>query len=410
MLNNHFPSRCRIILPRIIRRLQCLLRNRTFLLPISSMLQGGERLIPADQYSRLICKPLRPSIPVASGPHVKFLLEYKKKGTKIFDPGIFERTEYYMNALECIEYTGEYFSARSANQIRNVAKAFIDSFVKRNKIGFPHGHNGHSPIGSSVLVRPIKHSSCYEIVDGNHRIAAAFAKGCNTMRVKSVGVPTLTPAQKALMDVLWQEGRTELYQPINLPEVQNWTLVRHCKDRLNKILLFLKHLELSTNHNYIDLGCSYGWFVLQMLKQGYSALGVERDPFAINIGKMIYGIDLKYFERSSLIKFFKLNNKSFDIVSCFSVLHHFVLHKDVMSPVDLIYYLDKITKKVLFLETGQNHEFWFKNCLSEWSPKFISNWIHKHTTFKTVVNLGPDSDSVGKFSGNFGRSLFACIR
>ena len=47
--------------------------------------------------------------------------------------------------------------------------------------------------------------------------------------------------------------------------------------------------------------------------------------------------------------------------------------------------------------------------LPGWNPDFIERWLRENTTFDEIVRLGTDEDVV-TFPGNYGRTLFACIR
>ena len=98
------------------------------------------------------------------------------------------------------------------------------------------------------------------------------------------------------------------------------------------------------------------------------------------------------------------------MVSCFSLLHHFVLGRGSASAEELAGLLDATTAKVLFLDTGQEHEEWFRTTLAGWSAGHVERWLAANTTFREIVRLGPDEDAVGRYAGNYGRMLFACVR
>ncbi len=88
-----------------------------------------------------------------------------------------------------------------------------------------------------------------------------------------------TPLQDLLGGMSWTEGRREVYQPITAPELASeWPLVRNCEDRLGMIRTYLEAAGIGEGSSYLDVGACYGWFVRQMLDQGYDAHGVELDP------------------------------------------------------------------------------------------------------------------------------------
>jgi len=158
---------------------------------------------------------------------------------------------------------------------------------------------------------------------------------------------------------------------------------------------------------YLDVGSSYGWFVAQMEKAGFRSFGIERDPIAIEIGKVSYSIDPSRIYQDECGLFFASHNNCYDVVSCFSVLHHFVLNKGTVSATEFIGLVDRVTKRTLFLDTGQNDESWFKDSLKEWDIDFIEKWILSHTSFTRAYRLGFDQDRVPPFESNYRRMLFA---
>ncbi|MDP7195770.1 MAG: hypothetical protein QF864_06215, partial [SAR202 cluster bacterium] len=90
--------------------------------------------------------------------------------------------------------------------------------------------------------------------------------------------------------------------------------------------------------------------------------------------------------------------------------HHFVMGYIDHSHITLIHLLDKITKKVLFLDTGQAHEKQYAGKLEDWTNEYIIDLIKNNTGFKDVIPLGSDSDNMENQQQNNTRTLFACIK
>jgi len=65
---------------------------------------------------------------------------------------------------------------------------------------------------------------------------------------------------------------------------------------------------------------------------------------------------------------------------------------------------------VLFLDTGEGHEAWFRESLAGWDADRVAAFLKQHGTFDEVVDLGPDADAVPPYESNYGRHLFACVR
>lgn len=377
------------------------------IIPIKTILRSGEANIPSSKYSRLISEPLRASQRAIEGPHVEFLLQYLAEGDTIFEDNRFQKTRYYQNAAQCISFIGYYFPyIRKREDIILAAQNFIAAFKgQRPERHRPEwGHNGPNDL---IVVRPINDSECFELVDGNHRLASCFVKGKTSIRVKVLPENVTTPAQEMLKNVLWQNNRLELYQPVELPEVQRWRLVRKCIDRYTMMINFLNENNIKSS-SYLDVGSSYGWFVKSFLEGGFLATGVERDSFAINIGVSVYGVSRQKFIRSDICDFLQSCPHTYEVTSCFSVAHHFAMGNGPVSAEWLIRQLDRITGKILFFDTGQSHEEWFKQALPSWDDDFVERLLRENSNFHSIYRLGRDADGNDAFSGNFGRTLFAC--
>jgi hypothetical protein len=102
--------------------------------------------------------------------------------------------------------------------------------------------------------------------------------------------------------------------------------------------------------------------------------------------------------------------RKLDVVLFLSVLHYFPLKRAAGAPEEMLKKVDAITGSVLFFDTGQSHEEWWRNSLPEWNDDFIIRFIKQNTSFTHVLPLGRDSDNVGPYSDNYARTLFACIR
>jgi 2-polyprenyl-3-methyl-5-hydroxy-6-metoxy-1,4-benzoquinol methylase len=376
-------------------------------LPLSKLLMGGEHRRTAANYARLTGDLLRPSTPVERSPHAEFLREYREFGEDLLRPERFALTRYWRNAHKCIELLGQYFSATAIDGVLERATAF--AHASRNGQATFCSADGTAS-GMPVRVSRIRYSDCFEVVDGNHRLALASARGAESYPCAILPVdPAVTPIQQMVMDSSWTNEQCLLYQPLDLPEVESWTTIRRCTDRMALIEAFLERHGPSTG-SYLDIGCSYGWFVNRMAKRGYDAVGVDRDVSAMAVGRLVYGLDPPALMTDDLANFLDRSNRQYDIVSCFSVLHHYALGKGQMPATEFIRKLDSMTGRVLFLDTGESHERWFKDSLKEWNPEFIARWLRENTTFESVLMLGTDQDGRGRYQGQYGRHLFACYR
>lgn len=385
-------------------------RLRTRDVPISHFLMGDENGIPASTWARIVEETLRPSIRVVDGPQTELLTKYQQIGDKVFEPEVFSQLQYFKNAQQSIDIIGFYFEAKQECDIVSVARRVIDTFQGHSNHAWQRGQSSSQ---DPIRVRPIRFSSFYQVIDGHHRLAMAHARGERIAKVVVSDDAVLTPLQDLLLTVLWLNRRKELYQPIDSPELaESWTLVRKCSDRFEKIHGFLQAKgwlppNLAT---YVDLGSSYGWFVHQMWKLGFDSHGVERDPIAASVGPIVYQTPKDCIIRSDITRFLRETSERFDVVSFFSVLHHFAMGAGHMSAEEVIKLADKLTGRILFFDTGQAHEIWHREKLPDWTADFVEQWLREHTTFRVIEKLGPDEDAVPPFAQSYGRMLFACYR
>lgn len=401
----------RLLVQPIVRAVEAeKTKPRRILVPIDKLLLGGDCGLPGAYYARLVNDPLRTSRPVSAWPHTALLRQHAELGDRIFDPAHLRQTPYYRNARQAIDYTGRYFSARTDAAVAQVARDFVARY-QGEQIP-PKGPPGvHSSLASSAItVRPLFASDFYEVVDGHHRAAIAYLRGEKTLSADCIYFPRKTALMEMVSDVLWQQGRIELYQPLEQPEFARWAVVRQCQDRFNLMRRHLETMGLAAPADYRDLGASYGWFVAAMSRQGFTARGIEMDPFAIRVGEVAYGLAAGQVERGELSAWLQTVSRPIEIVSCFSVLHHFLMGNGPVPAEEFIRLIDRATGRVLFIDTGEEHEAWFSRALAGWNAEKIARWLKEHTRFQTVTPLGRDQDNRPPYADNYGRMLFACSR
>ncbi|MCU0518072.1 MAG: class I SAM-dependent methyltransferase [Oscillatoria sp. Prado101] len=385
--------------------------------PFDRLLCGGEDWLSAAQYARHTGNCRRPSTPFSQSPHVKLLEQYQQIGDEIFRPDVFQKTAYFANAVECMRVTGHYFSCTRPEQVEQVARRFVSRLrneAPRDSTPLPSAYSAYfSSTSSQVCVHPIQHSNCYEVMDGNHRLALAYVRGEKTYPVRPVPPAVLTPLQERLLEVGWLRGEFMLYQPISSPELgKKWVLMRRCSDRFEMMQRFLETHNLMPPQcrTYLDVPCGYGWFVRAFSQLGFDARGVDVDWACIEAGKVAYGLAPAQLIRSEAVHFLQSHPGRYDVTSCLSLLHRFFFGEESVSAEEMLRLLDEITGSVLFLDMGQGHEAPFRDSLAGWDADRIEEWLREKTSFTKICRLGTDSDSVPPFADRYGRTLFACLR
>jgi hypothetical protein len=369
--------------------------------PVDALLLGAQnaRNFTAEQFAAQTDDLMWTSTRVADGPHAELLRQADRMDGGLSDEEILA-SPYGRMALTCIREQGHYFSATDPAGIVTIARSFL--------AGETAG-DGTRP----VLVAPIRGSDCYQVLDGHHRVARAAVEGRHTIDVAVKRLPVTTPLQSLLLRMSWLGGDRQLYQPLDAPELrQSWPVVRRCTDRLAKMVTFLdgRGLLPPSTTSYLDIASCYGWFVAEMTKLGYRAQGMERDPLGPVVGRAAYGVDPGSIEVGDCESLLEQAGQQWDVVSCFSLLHHFVLGRGAISHGELLRRIDGVTGRVLFLDTGQEHEEWFRDSLAGWDTEKVRRTLIENTTFDEIVDLGPDEDAVPPHERNYGRHLFACIR
>ncbi len=374
--------------------------------PVSRVLLGGQNDLTAAEYAAAAGDLLWSSRPVADGPHAD-LLRQARQGT--LDDVTILTSPYAEMARTCIRLSGHYFGADDDEGIVRVARDFLAWALEgRQPTPFPGRSNPDAP----VLLTPIQNSDCLQLVDGHHRMAARCLAGDLLVPARVRRLPVSTPLQDLLDRMSWIGGRRELYQPVDAPELElSWTTVRRCRDRLDRMEKLLADIGVSApGSTYLDVASAYGWFVNGMSRLGFSSVGVERDPLAAQLGPAVYGIEPQQVVTADAVDFLRSAEQEWDVVSCFSLLHHFVLGRGAVDELALLRLLDRVTGRVLFLDTGQAHEEWFQRSLREWDREHILEFLERYGTFDRVIDLGPDHDAVPPYEKNYARTLFACVR
>lgn len=375
---------------------------------LKKLLMGNQAGMLAKDFATATGDMMWTSTTVHAGPHLGLLQLAEDQGSRVFDLPTFANTEYGRLANNCIRLKGRFFGDATIEAVSLSSRAFVESVLAESS-GFP-SRQSSSP-GDSVTVRPIENSDCYQVLNGHHRLARAAFLGLEDYPVSVRGAPITTALQDYLGSMTWLGGTREIYQPLPSPELASqWPLVRQCVDRLDRMRLLIDMLNIDNNSTYLDVGACYGWFVNAFQQLGFNAHGVEIDPLAPRLAHAAYGLEPGRLVTDDAVDYLRDTKNTWDIVSCFSVLHHFILGRGNSKPEDFVRQLDRATGRVLFLDTGQENEEWFAKSLQGWTPDRIRLFLLDNSTFSKVIDLGPDSDDAIPFQHNYRRHLFACIR
>ncbi len=399
---------------RALRQLQFLLRDKIggghrAIVPRHTLLLGGWNGMSGFDFALRSSKLLDPSTRLEDSFYDELLSSYDEMGEAALEEDHIRSSGYFQRIHMAATLSGHYRGVDDVPGLVQVTREYLDRYR-----GLPVKYRpGRSRLGTLPRVRRIVGSDYYSVLDGHHRLAIEMHKGAQELEVVVAPGSTSTYLQKLLLDMSWLDGSRRLYQPVDFPEVKDWPLMRKCHDRLGFMTAYLDRTGMATpgaDLSYLDVGSCYGWFVSEMGKRGFAARGLEMDPLALELGPLVYGIDAAQITVGDCVALLGDQDQTADIVSCFSVLHHFVMGRGTSSAKELMRLLAARTGRVLFLDTGQAHESWFRWTLPEWDPAYIASWIKVNSDFSRVEAIGVDTDGTGAFSGKFGRTLFACSR
>jgi 2-polyprenyl-3-methyl-5-hydroxy-6-metoxy-1,4-benzoquinol methylase len=384
-------------------RLRLLSRSSPAIVPLDRLLIGHQGGYPLERWVRRTGEWSRVSCALADSPYVTFLQEADEE--KVRDDGWLMSTAYFHMAERCLSETGHF---KGAVDGRGIVGRMREYYAMHSSAGVaPDGRGGRARPGAPIRIWRIEHADCFEIIDGHHRLASAYVRGEHASAA-TVHSAKLTYLQKLLLDVNQASGM-ELYQPLPALEVESWGVVRGCEDRLAMMNRFLEG-QGRTSGTVLDLACSYGWFVKRFKDAGYTARGIDRDPNALHVGTCVFALGGEELRPARIETILSDTRERYDIVLFLSILHHYALGQE-RAPLEFILgRLDSVTRGVLFLDTGEGHEAWYRETLAEWTPEHIRSVILQHTSFTSVVALGTDGDSREPYADNYGRTLFACTR
>jgi SAM-dependent methyltransferase len=384
-------------------------------IPLERTLLGGQAGFEARHWAQIVGRADEHPLALPESPHVRFLERWRTEGEALLKPAVFAETPYARNAMEVVRHGGAYFGARTMEGVIEHARRFA-ALHDRVKSGNPEpldlpGGVGHSSRDSLPTVHPTWTPTTFLLADGHHRLAIAWVLGRKSHPAILLE-PIPTELQLLASRVAQTSGRRELYQPIPGVEFDAaWPLVRNCADRFAMMRKFLEERRIApAGLTMADFSCSYGWFVSEFAKAGFDARGFDIDPVALRIGRIAYGLDPARLERGDSIAILNAGGRKYDVVLFLSILHHFAVKQGMGTPEEILRRVDAATGRVLFLDSGEGHEVWMRKHIPAWNPEYVADLIRKNTTFKEVVPLGVDRDDAGAFAGNYGRTLFACVR
>ena len=385
--------------------------KKSIKIPLDKVIMGSQDLYPSEVWTALSGTFDLISVPICDSPHAQFLRNIDENTTNLSQGDALKQTAYFKFIQNCISVSGEYMGCSKEAEIFQWMREFYALFLHQAGKGEePKFKNefGHSKKKTAIVVAKLKKSDCFEILDGHHRAAIACVLGKKEIEVV-VAKKKFSALQTLLMQVNQVHKKPELYQPVNRIEVKSWHALRRCDDRFEMATRYFKENNIQLN-SMVDLACSYGYFPTAFKKQGVRVLGVDRDPKALLIAKLVNQLNEDELLHDRIENFLATTQEKYDLTVFLSILHHYALGREPGEAVKILQQVAAITNKAMLFDTGQNHEKWFRRTLKKWDDTYIIDFIKSNTDFNEVIVLGKDRDNVSHYADNYARTLFLCLK
>jgi hypothetical protein len=146
------------------------------------------------------------------------------------------------------------------------------------------------------------------------------------------------------------------YQPISVGKTRSKQATRECEDRWSMIRRTIVDFDAK---NLLDLGCAEGFFVRKAGEMGVFSIGIDRDYNRLGLiesARMIDKSEYSGFVLSSIDPTLMQRLPQFDVVLCFSVMHHIIRQNSYEHGLEMLRLMRGVTRKAFLFDMGQTNE------------------------------------------------------
>lgn len=215
------------------------------------------------------------------------------------------------------------------------------------------GYNG------SVVTIKFREDGSFKVYDGQHRIAVMKYLGINADVNVQAGYDT-NDWDFPLVDVLLKTDRVgrQTYQPVYDRRITAAQFGCDRNDSYSRLDYLLTRLVGTT---VLDIGCSEGYFAMELAKRGYKVVAIDADKNKAAITRylsIINNIDIDV-QNVWMSDYFSQNpDAKFDNILMFSVFHNTVATMgEEKAYADLALLADK-THRLFFEYPNTNERYW----------------------------------------------------
>lgn len=235
--------------------------------------QCGEQL---EQWVARTGDHSRVSKLLADSPYVAFLKDIESEPLLLNDTDFLSRHAYFSMGMIAIQQKGNYFNACDADGMFAQMRHFYNLFdsAKRSVPYFASdGCVSRTRPDEPVWAYKIADSTVFELEDGHHRTAVAFAQGKTDIDVLIVGEKP-SYLQRLVRESNGSED-CELAEPLNLPDVSGWKIDDFTQQYWAAIHKFdEEHRWLSDAKDVLCVSAGYGLACRNWLSYPVNVTGV----------------------------------------------------------------------------------------------------------------------------------------
>jgi SAM-dependent methyltransferase/thymidine kinase len=168
-------------------------------------------------------------------------------------------------------------------------------------------------------------------------------------------------------------GEKTLYQPVELREFANWTVLRPDSEQRLEIMIRvlgdagLLDYRTWSKRTYVDVGCNTGFFCNALATRGFHVEGVDVVADDVEVAKILGSFfrrqKVNYVVADCYEYLRDMRDQVFDVTSAFSVFQWLMLQRTFEHGVECIDWLFEKTGRVCFLEMGYAEEDLYKGQL-----------------------------------------------
>lgn len=244
-----------------------------------------------------------------------------------------------------------------------------------------------------ILVSPS--ADQVEGLNGAGCSTVSFSMQCEICRTREAATAMLEPAEdrllsvcgacfereaakgrerivQLLIDELPHRGERAVYQPVEMPECNDWPVSRPDSARRAEVIeKLMRELGITegpstAHHTYLDVGCSTGFFCSRFQRLGIFSKGIDAAKDNIMIAKLLDSFVRRQLRPNKKFVTYVAGDayeylrdtpeERFDIVSAFSVVQWIMTQRSVEEALECFDWVFGKTRRLCIIEMGYSSQ------------------------------------------------------